>query len=238
MLLDDMILTDNTCQDFDDSLLIVNRIFGDGVSVQLHRYDKGTLGNTYLAMARLARGAMHDFLPSSGGSLSAALFHAARYFSPRGYSAFCFQTYFKMQSEGAVTLSADPAHEASLDASALFREAHEREVEMGARVAEVYREIPSMRDADRIQYQTTMPAISSGQLAPHFRLVWHFAGTCRAGDVVNVSDFSVKGTSGLYVADMSVCRATSDGGSMAMAYLTGHLAAASMLRSEGIELPA
>ena len=40
------------------------------------------------------------------------------------------------------------------------------------------------------------------------------------------------GVKGLHVADMSACRVTSDGGSMAMAYMTGHIAAVHMLRSQ------
>eukprot|EP00854_Cymbomonas_tetramitiformis_P008545 gene8545-10142_t len=232
MLLDDMILTDNTTGSFDESLLIVNRIFKDGASVQLHRYDKATVGNSYLALTRLLRGAWQDLVPSGGLSLLTAVHHATRYLSPRGYSAFCFQTYIKMQSEASITLADDVDRTASLDASKLFQELVDCEKELKARVMEVYKEIPEMRDAERIQYQTTVPAITSGAVSPHFRLVWHFAGTCRVGDVVDPHDFSVMGTKGLHVADMSVCRVTSDGGAMAMAYLTGHVVAAQMLQAK------
>ena len=87
-----------------------------------------------------------------------------------------------------------------------------------------------MRDHTVIQYQTTVPAILNGPLAPHWRLVWHFAGTCRVGEVLHPDNFGVKGVRGLHVADMSACRVTSDGGTMGMAYLTGTVAAAQMLK--------
>jgi hypothetical protein len=58
--------------------------------------------------------------------------------------------------------------------------------------------------------------------------VWHFAGSCAAGKVVDAADFSVLGTRGLHIADMSVSNSCPDGGAMGMAYLTGHLAAAQM----------
>ena len=48
MLCDDMIICNSALQDFDDSLFIVNHILDDGVSVQLHRYDKWTVGNSAL----------------------------------------------------------------------------------------------------------------------------------------------------------------------------------------------
>lgn len=171
--------------------------------------------------------------------------HISQYLSPKGYSAFCFQTYIKMHGEASVTLNDDKQHSASLDASALFEEVHEREAELKTRVAEIYDGIYSMRDQDRIQYQATQSAFTEPDrpVSPNFRLVWHFAGTCRVGDVVDPEDFSVMGVKGLHVADMSACRVTSDGGSMAMAYLTGHVAAAHMLRSaalrelELVELP-
>ncbi len=236
MLLDDMIITDNNAQDFDASLLIVNRIFEDGCSVQLHRYDKWTVGNSYLALTRLLRGAWQDLFSSRGRSIVTAARHASRYLSPEGYSAFCFQTYIKMRGEASVTLSDDEQRNASLDASALFEEVSEREAELKSRVGEIYEGIHSMRDNQRIQYQATQPAFTDpdSPVSPHFRLVWHFAGTCRVGDVIDSEDFSVKGVTGLHIADMSACRVTSDGGSMAMAYLTGHLAAAHMLRSAAL----
>ena len=81
------------------------------------------------------------------------------------------------------------------------------------------------------RYQTTVPAIVNGAVHPHFRMVWHFAGTCRVGEVLDPADFSVRGVAGLHVADMSACRVTSDGGSMAMAYLTGHVAASHMAKA-------
>jgi choline dehydrogenase-like flavoprotein len=236
MLLDDMIITDNNAQDFDSSLLIVNRVFEDGCSVQLHRYDKWTVGNSYLALTRLLRGAWQDLFSSRGRSIMTAARHASRYLSPKGYSAFCFQTYVKMHGEASVTLSDDEQRSASLDASALFEEVREREAELKTRVGEIYEGIHSMRDTQRIQYQATQPAFTDpdSPVSPHFRLVWHFAGTCRVGDVVDSEDFSVKGVRGLHIADMSACRVTSDGGSMAMAYLTGHVAAAHMLRSAAL----
>lgn len=232
MLLDDMIITDNTTQGFDGSLLIVNRVFEDGASVQLHRYDKTTAGNTYLAMTRLLRGAWQDLGATAGMSLFTAAQHAMRYLSPKGYAAFCFQTYIKCKGEASVTLGDDPFRTVSLDASELFEEVVEREDELRSRVTEIYEEIHEMRDGSRIQYSTTVPAIVNGAVSPHFRMVWHFAGTCRVGDVVDQSDFSVMGVKGLHVADMSACRVTSDGGSMAMAYMTGHIAAVHMLRSQ------
>ena len=236
MLLDDMVITDDNSRDFDASLLIVNRIFEDGCSVQLHRYDKWTVGNSYLALTRLLRGAWQDLFSSRGRSIVTAARHASRYLSPQGYSAFCFQTYVKMRGEASVSLSDDEQRSASLDASAFFEEVREREAELKTRVAEIYEEIHAMRDRRRIKYQATQPAFTEPgrPVSPHFRLVWHFAGTCRVGDVVDPQDFSVMGVRGLHIADMSACRVTSDGGSMAMAYLTGHLAAAHMLRSAAL----
>jgi choline dehydrogenase-like flavoprotein len=243
MLLDDMILTDSTLGDFDRSLLIVNRVFaGDGASVQLHRYDKSTVGNSYLALSRLFRAAQQE-----GGSFGAALRNMAKFLHPAGYNALCFQTYFKMQSEAQVTLSADADLSASLDASALFSEAYSREAEMRGRTQEIYDEIFRMRDAGRIKFTTTIPGVPGvhndatqqqqappprpGALAQHFRLVWHFAGSCRVDDVVRREDFGVQGVAGLHVVDMSACREPSDGGTMGMAYLTGHMAAHQMLSS-------
>ena len=111
MLLDDMALTDSTLGDFDRSLLLVNRVFGgDGASVQLHRYDKSTVGNSYLALSRLFRAAQQD-----GGSYGAALANMAKFLHPAGYNALCFQTYFKMQSEAQVTLSPDASLSASFN---------------------------------------------------------------------------------------------------------------------------
>jgi hypothetical protein len=231
MLLDDMVITDNTTGGFDLSLLIVNRVFEDGASVQLHRYDKTTVGNTYLALSRLARGAVLDIASSGGGSLLTAARHIANYLNPQGYSAFCFQTYIKMKTEACVTLGSDPHRSTHLDAANLFQELIDREQELKARVADIYNEIPAMRDASRINYETTTPAIVNGPVHPHFRMVWHFAGTCRIGDVVDPRDFSVFGTEGLHVADMSVCRVAPDGGAMAMAYLTGHMSACRMLQT-------
>ena len=230
MLLDDMIITDNADGGFDASLLIVNRVFEDGVSVQLHRYDKGTVGNTYLALTRLMKGAWQDIVPSKGLSLLTALSMGLKYVDPRGYAAFCFQTYVKMEGEASVELSNDGALTASLNATNFFKEVHQREQELKHRVEEIYQDIHGMRDGNRIQYQTTVPAIVNGPVAPHFRLVWHFAGTCRVGDVLDVDNFGVLGVQGLHVCDMSACRVTSDGGTMGMAYLTGHVAAAHMLR--------
>ena len=53
-----MMLTDCTLGDFDKGLMLINRVFSDGVSVQLHRYDKTTIGNSYLALQRLVRGSI------------------------------------------------------------------------------------------------------------------------------------------------------------------------------------
>jgi choline dehydrogenase-like flavoprotein len=233
MLLDDMIITDNAASDFDKSLLLVNRVFSDGVSVQLHRYDKWTVGNSYLAMSRLLRGAWQDMFPSRGMSMVHAFQHAATYLSPTGYNAFCFQTYVKMESEASVSLSDDGMLRATLNAENFFKEVSTREVELKKRVENIYSDVHAMRDGAVIQYQTTVPAILSGPLAPHWRLVWHFAGTCRVGDVLD-ENFGVKGVRGLHVADMSACRVTSDGGTMGMAYLTGHVAAAHMLRAGNV----
>ena len=232
MLLDDMIITDSAARSFDKSLLLVNRVFQDGVSVQLHRYDKWTVGNSYLAMTRLLRGAWQDILPSKGMSMVHALRNAATYLSPAGYNAFCFQTYVKMESEASVSLSNDGSLRATLNANNFFQEVKEREAELKKRVELVYKDVHAMRDHTVIQYQTTVPAILNGPLAPHWRLVWHFAGTCRVGEVLHPDNFGVKGVRGLYVADMSACRVTSDGGTMGMAYLTGTVAAAQMLKNK------
>eukprot|EP01048_Picozoa_sp_COSAG05_P004771 COSAG05_NODE_269_length_12494_cov_9.329326_3_plen_551_part_00 len=239
MLVDDMLLTDTTLGDFDQSLLIVNRIFaGDGASVQLHRYDKSTVGNTYLALTRLLTGARQN---NNLNSYSTALRNAAKFLHPAGYNALCFQTYFKMESEANVTLSANGRQDATLDASALFAEAHTREAALRTRLQEIYAEIFGMRDSARLQYNSTLPGVTephatqeAGALARHLRLVWHFAGTCRMGDVVRSRDFGVHGVRGLHVVDMSACRVASDGGTMGMAYLTGHMAAHRMLQSQHV----
>ena len=231
MLLDDMIITDNDASGFDKSLLLVNRVFRDGVSVQLHRYDKWTVGNSYLAMSRLLRGAWQDILPSKGMSMVHAFRNAATYLSPAGYNAFCFQTYVKMESEASIRLSNDGMLRAELNADNFFNEVNNREVELKKRVENIYRDVHAMRDHTLIDYHTTVPAILRGPLGPHWRLVWHFAGTCRVGDVLHPENFGVKGVRGLHVSDMSACRVTSDGGTMGMAYLTGTVAAAQMLKA-------
>jgi choline dehydrogenase-like flavoprotein len=221
MLTDDMMLTDSTLGDFDQSLLIVNRIFGDGASVQLHRYDKSTVGNSYLAMTRLLRGSLGGGADGMKMGLSSAL----QYLSPAGYNAFCFQTYFKMKREANVTL--DESLGARLDASALFAEAADDEAIYKARLHEIYVEIMDMRAKPLIQFKPCIPGILASP-AEHMRMVWHFAGSCAAGKVVDPTDFSVMGTKGLHVADMSASNSCPDGGAMAMAYLTGHLAAEQM----------
>jgi len=228
MLLDDMLMTDSTLGDFDKSLLIVNRVFDDGASVQLHRYDKSTVGNSYLALKRLVLGSWQD-----GGlsALASGIGRAAEFASPKGYAAFCFQTYFKMKSEASVTLGPPGAAggpKATLDASALFAEAAQHEAEFRARTSEIYEKIFEMRAKGRIAYEPCVRGIRSSP-AKHMRLVWHFAGSARVGDVVDADDFSVLGVKGLHIADMSAARVCPDGGAMAMAYLAGHLCAARML---------
>ena len=233
MLLDDMIITDSTAHDFDKSLLILNRIFEDGASVQMHRYDR-SIGNSYLAVSRLLRAASQE---GGAHAFATAAQRASKFLNPAGYNAFCFQTYFKMESEASVTLTADGEHGACVNASALFAEALSREQELMSRLGEIYRQIDGMRDQSRIDYTTTIPNITlangatgaPASLAKQLRMVWHFAGTCRVGDVVSPQDFGVYGCQGVHVVDMAACRASSDGGTMAMAYLTGHVAAAQML---------
>ena len=61
-------------------------------------------------------------------------------------------------------------------------------------------------------------------------MVWHFAGSCAAGDVVDTSDFGVLNTTNLHVADVSTAKTSADGGAMAFAYMTGHLAASQMFK--------
>ena len=116
---------------------------------------------------------------------------------------------------------------AQLDASELFAEAREDEAEYRARLAAIYGEVFAMRAASQIDYEACVPGIVDAP-AQHMRLVWHFAGSCAAGRVVNAHDFSVLGTRGLHVVDASVCRVCPDGGAMALAYLTGTLAAGRM----------
>ena len=144
-----------------------------------------------------------------------------------------------------------------LDASALFKEAKDGEEEFRVRTREVYQDIVGMTALEdgRIKLKPCVPGILE-KPAEHMRLVWHFAGSCgvrllalflhaflstnqihaprfhfhrKAGRVVHPNDFSVMGTRGLYVADVSTCLAPPDGGTMAMAYLTGHLTASTMM---------
>lgn len=84
---------------FGRSLLIVNRVFSDGASVQvlhqilsqleffiqyrsnrlkLHRYDKSTIGNSYLAVSRLLRGALNGFSDQGFSSVINAIGHIVR----------------------------------------------------------------------------------------------------------------------------------------------------------------
>ena len=230
MLLDDMLLTDCSTKFFDKSLLYVYRVFEDGLATQLHRYDKFTMGNTYLALTRLLRSSFSDITSSRGQSLVSGARHMLSYMNPKDYSAFCFQTNIKMQSEASVTLS--PSGKPDLDASCFFSEVQDRNAELKNKVRDAYREIFAMRDAPRISYMTTVPGITAGRFANMWRMVWHFAGSCRLGDVLRKNDFGVRGVQGLHVVDMSAARATSDGGAMGMAYLLGAVAADKMITSD------
>ena len=150
---------------------------------------------------------------------------AGQYLSPAGYNAFCSQTYFRMKRPAAITLDAGLG--AHLDASALFAEAKEDEALYRQRLVDIYEDVLGMRAQDHIQYRLCVSGIREHP-ADHMRMVWHFAGSCAAGNVVDPADFSVMGTKGLHVVDMSACRVCPDGGGMSMAYLTGHMAAAQM----------
>ena len=185
MLLDDMMLTDCTLGDFDKGLMLINRVFSDGVSVQLHRYDKTTIGNSYLALQRLARGSLEA---RSIAAIKDGLAAAAAFVDPRGFQALCFQTYFKMKSHATIRLHAAGGQRgkkmlsSSLDASALFEEAKQGEAHFRERTREVYEEILAMSaQADgRIKLKPCVPGIAE-QPAEHMRLVWHFAGSCGVG---------------------------------------------------------
>jgi choline dehydrogenase-like flavoprotein len=99
MLVDDMMITDfpsGEDSSFGRSLFILQSFFGDGVSVQLHKYDKSTVGNNFLAVSRLLRGRMG---PASLGPLGRYLF--------RGSVVMCFQTSFKMNAEAVVSLNSE-----------------------------------------------------------------------------------------------------------------------------------
>ena len=229
MVLDDMVITDSTAHSFDKSLLLINRVYPE-YYVQLHRYDKTTMGNSYLAITRLLRNAWKDLGQSSGGSLLTAARDMARYLHPKGYVAFCFQHVIRMHGEASVSLADEPQHGASLDASALFEEVVDRDDELNQLMLHSYSEIPAMRDAQRIQYHITD---GPHMVGPRLRMGWQFAGTARVGDpedsVIDPEDFSVHGVKGLHVADMSACRESPDISCMGMAYITGHFAAARML---------
>ena len=198
--------------------------------MQLHRYDKTTMGNSYLAITRLLRNAWKDLGQSSGGSLLTAIRNMARYIHPKGYVAFCFQHVIRMHGEASVSLADEPQHGASLDASALFEEVVDRDDELNQLMLQSYSEIPAMRDVQRIQYHITD---GPHMVGPRLRMGWQFAGTARVGDpedsVIDPEDFSVHGVKGLHVADMSACRESPDISCMGMAYITGHFAAARML---------
>ena len=125
--------------------------------MQLHRYDKTTMGNSYLAITRLLRNAWKDLGQSSGGSLLTAARNMARYLHPKGYVAFCFQHVIRMHGEASVSLADEPQHGASLDASALFEEVVDRDDELNQLMLQSYSEAPAVRDAERTQYTTEAP---------------------------------------------------------------------------------
>lgn len=220
MLTDDMVITDSRLGDFDKSLFLMNIVYPDGVGVQLHRYDKLTFGNTYLAMSRLLRG-NGVFNPTTWRNIM-------KYCSPN--NTFCLQTMYKMDRTATVRLDAN--NRASLDASALFREAQEKKDYYANRINEIYDSVDGIKDSS-LGYTFCVPDIRQNP-ARHMRLVWHFAGSCSAGKVVDVDNFSVFGTRGLHVVDNSVNRRPPDGGGQPMAYLTGHLAAEAMSRGSWV----
>jgi len=219
MLTDDMVITNSSLGDFDKSLFLMNAVFDDGVCVQLHRYDKFTFGNSYLAMSRLIRG---------NGVLNATTWrNIFKYCTPN--NVFCFQTMYKMNKTATVRLGEDKR--ASLDARALFDEARSNKAFYEKRIDEIYSAVETMKDED-LSYTFCVPDVRRDP-SKHMRLVWHFAGSCSAGKVVQITDFSVLGTSGLHIVDNSVNRRPPDGGGQPMAYLTGFLAAEAMHRRAG-----
>ena len=124
------------------------------------------------------------------------------------------------------TIRLDENKRASLNASELFEEAKQRKDFFARRIDEIYDSVDAIKDPS-LTYTFCVPDIRKNP-SRHMRLVWHFAGSCSAGKVVDVSDFSVMGTRGLHVVDNSVNRRPPDGGGQPMAYLTGHLAAGAM----------
>ena len=212
MLTDDMIITNSNLGGFDKSLFLMNIILPDGASIQLHRYDKLTFGNTYLALTRLIRG---------NGLLSTSTYrNILKYATPT--NVFCFQTYFKMKSSANITLNKSDLS-AKLNADALFEEAKRDKEKFHKRLNEMYDVVDGMK-SDDLEYTYCVPEI---RLDPskHMRLVWHFAGSCASGKVVDPDRaFEVMGTKNLHLVDNSVLVAPPDGGAQPTAYLTGYLA--------------
>jgi len=212
MLTDDMIITSSRLGGFDKSLFLMNIILQDGASVQLHRYDKATFGNSYLAVTRLLRG---------NGILSASTYqNLLKYATPT--SVFCFQTYFKMNASANITLNKSDLS-VRLNADALFEEAKRDSEKYRTRLNEIYNIVDGMK-SEKLEYTYCVPDIRADP-SKHMRLVWHFAGSCASGKVVDPDRaFEVIGTKNLHVVDNSVLVAPPDGGAQPTAYLTGYLA--------------
>jgi hypothetical protein len=109
--------------------------------MQMHKYDKSTLGNNYLAVSRLLRA-------RGVGGMAALLRYA------RAKNVLCFQTYFKM--EAAATVELDSSQAARLNAAALFAEAKAREPYFRAKLQTVYADVFAMK-SDLLHYEACVP---------------------------------------------------------------------------------
>ena len=143
-----------------------------------------------------------------------------RYATPT--NVFCFQTYFKMKSSANITLNKSDLS-AKLNADALFEEAKRDKEKFHKRLNEMYDVVDGMK-SDDLEYTYCVPDIRHDP-SKHMRLVWHFAGSCASGKVVDPDRaFEVMGTKNLHLVDNSVLVAPPDGGAQPTAYLTGYLA--------------
>lgn len=140
--------------------------------------------------------------------------------------AFHFRLFFKMSRSGRVVLNPNNL-EGDVDLTPLFDEARENAAHYREKVMEAQQRI--LRGKDPKLTYTIAVQDTHERPADYLRTVWHFTGSAQMGKVVETDDFGVMGTRGLAVVDNSAALVPADCGAMAMAYLTGHLAAASML---------
>jgi len=160
-----------------------------------------------------------------------------------------------MRSKAKVTLK-DGTLEANLDASELFKEAVNEGDYFKKKLDSQYADIlnmvsdhficcimstfryPDLQRLNSTHGMQVSPVLEASACipsilktpGPQLRMVWHFAGSCAAPNVVNVKDMGVIGTTNLHIADTSTSKEAPDGGAMAYAYLTGHLTAAQMFK--------